>query len=92
VALGAARQDSLRYYSIVLMTDGESNEGMNADQFRSFYASLPAAARQIKVFPIIFGEASQQQLAGVAELTGGRLFDGNKTALAPLFKEIRGYQ
>jgi Ca-activated chloride channel family protein len=92
VALGAARADSLRYYSIVLMTDGQSNEGMSADQFRRFYASLPTAARQIKVFPIIFGEASQAELASVAELTGGRLFDGNKTALAPLFKEIRGYQ
>jgi Ca-activated chloride channel family protein len=88
----AASQDSLRYYSIVLMTDGENNEGMKASEFRDFYQSLPPAARRVKVFPIIFGEARQQELASIAELTGGRLFDGSKSALAPVFKEIRGYQ
>lgn len=90
--LNAAARDSLRYYSIVLMTDGENNQGMNAGQFRDFYQSLPAAARRVKVFPIVFGDAKQGELASIAELTGGRLFDGSKTALAPVFKEIRGYQ
>src|SRR5262249_18302928 len=88
----AAAHDSLRYYSIVLMTDRESNAGLTAAHFREFYQSLPPAARRVKVFPSIFGEAKQQELASIAELTGGRLFDGSKTALAPVFKEIRGYQ
>jgi Ca-activated chloride channel family protein len=86
------RQDPNRYYSIVLMTDGVSNDGMSADEFRTFYQSLPQEVRRVKVFPIIFGDASQEELKSVAELTGGRLFDGNKGALAPVFKEIRGYQ
>ena len=74
------------------MTDGENNEGMSADDFRRYYATLPPAAKRIKVFPILFGEARQQQLAGIAELTGGRMFDGTKGSLAAVFKEIRGYQ
>ena len=86
------RRDPNRYYSIVLMTDGESNQGMSAGEFKDFYRSLPPDVQRVKVFPIIFGEASQDQLTAVAELTGGRLFDGNKAALAPVFKEIRGYQ
>lgn len=92
LALDAQRADSSRYYSIVLMTDGENNEGMSADDFRRYYASLPPAARRIKVFPILFGDAKQKELASVADLTGGRWFDGTKGALAPVFKEIRGYQ
>ena len=91
-AVDAARADTSRYASIVLMTDGENNEGMSADDFRRYYATLPPAAKRIKVFPILFGEARQQQLAGIAELTGGRMFDGTKGSLAAVFKEIRGYQ
>jgi len=91
-ALDAARTDTSRYASIVLMTDGENNEGMSVDDFRRYYAALPQAAKRIKVFPILFGEARQQQLAGIADLTGGRLFDGTKGGLAAVFKEIRGYQ
>jgi len=86
------RTDPNRYYSIVLMTDGVSNQGMSADEFKEFYTALPREVQRVKVFPIIFGEASQDELKRVAELTGGRLFDGNKAALAPVFKEIRGYQ
>ena len=85
-------RDPNRYYSIVLMTDGVSNQGMTANEFKDFYTALPPDVRRVKVFPIIFGEASQDELKSVAELTGGRLFDGNKAALAPVFKEIRGYQ
>jgi Ca-activated chloride channel family protein len=91
-ALDAARADTSRYASIVLMTDGENNEGMSAEDFQRYYAGLPSAAKRIKVFPILFGEARQQQLAGIADLTGGRLFDGTKGGLAAVFKEIRGYQ
>ena len=92
VAVQSARSDSTSYYSIVLMTDGENNKGMSADEFRQFYNALPPSAKRIKVFPILFGEAKQQEIVTLAELTGGRWFDGTKGALATVFKEIRGYQ
>ncbi|MER7753945.1 extracellular solute-binding protein [Kitasatospora sp. NPDC097643] len=80
-----------RFTSIVLMTDGESNEGATDNDFRSFHAGLSPAQKAIPVFPIKFGEAAVSQLQGVAELSGGKLFDGSGS-LDGAFEEIRGYQ
>ena len=46
----------------------------------------------IPVFPILFGEGNRDELARLADLTGGRLFDSRSTPLPIVFKEIRGYQ
>lgn len=81
-----------RYYSIVLMTDGENNTGDDFNAFKQKYAALPADEQAIKVFPILFGEGSSEQLTELAALTGGRLFNGKNDPLAVVFKEIRGYQ
>lgn len=43
------------------------------------------------MFPILFGDAAKDQLQGIAELTGGKLFDGTGS-LDGAFEEIRGYQ
>jgi len=91
-ALQARRTDPSRYFSIALMTDGQNTAGESLATFRRYYQSLAPADRDIKVFPIIFGEADREQLQSIATLTGGRLFDGNTAALAVVFKEIRGYQ
>ncbi len=91
-ALIARRADPQRYFSIVLMTDGQSTTGASLGDFRRYYQSLAPADRDVKVFPIVFGEADRRELQAVASLTGGRLFDGNTAALAAVFKEIRGYQ
>jgi Ca-activated chloride channel family protein len=40
----------------------------------------------------LFGEANSDDMNAVANITGGRAFDGRKAALAQVFKEIRGYQ
>ncbi|HMD01701.1 MAG TPA: VWA domain-containing protein, partial [Candidatus Baltobacteraceae bacterium] len=90
-AARARSTEGARYYSIVLMTDGENNRGDDFDAFSRRYAALPPALH-IKVFPILFGEGSQPQLQRLADLTGGRLFDGTKEPLSTVFKEIRGYQ
>jgi Ca-activated chloride channel family protein len=92
MADSSRRADAKRYYSIVVMTDGESNRGISWQDFRDYYSSLPPDQRGIRVFPIVFGEADQSQLQAIADLTGGRLFNGNTGALAGVFKEIRGYQ
>jgi Ca-activated chloride channel family protein len=87
----ARSQDPDRFYSIVLMSDGENNNGISRNQFLQFYDSLPADAKQIKTFPILFGEANVRDMEVLAERTGGRVFDGRKS-LSQIFKKIRGYQ
>ncbi|GAC1613666.1 MAG: substrate-binding domain-containing protein [Candidatus Dormibacteraceae bacterium] len=88
----AKAADPNRFYSVVLMTDGENNAGNNASQFQSWYRGSNAAIRSIKCFAVIFGEASPQALNDVANLTGGRTFDARTASLPLVFKEIRGYQ
>ncbi len=80
-----------RFTSIVLMTDGESNEGATDGDFRKFHDALPAAEKSIPIFPIKFGEAAVGQLQGIADVSGGKLFDGGGS-LDGVFEEIRGYQ
>jgi Ca-activated chloride channel family protein len=81
-----------RYYTVVLMTDGENNRGLTPDQFKQWYKEQGASLRGIRVFPILFGEASPKDLQELADVTGGRAFDSRSKALAAVFKEIRGYQ
>ncbi|MFD8751006.1 extracellular solute-binding protein [Kitasatospora sp. NPDC059577] len=86
----AAANDD-RFTSIVLMTDGESNAGATDADFKRFHDALPAWEKSVPVFPIRFGEAAVSQLQGVADLSGGKLFDGSGS-LDGAFEEIRGYQ
>jgi len=88
----AMQADPQRYYTIVAMTDGESNEGMNLEEFKRFYASLPEDVRAAKVFTVLFGDGNADELQALAEFTGGRMFDSRKSSLASIFKGIRGYQ
>jgi Ca-activated chloride channel family protein len=81
-----------RVYSIVLMTDGENNEGLSLEQFSQWYAGLPADQRHIRIFAIQFGEARREELEALTGPSGGRVFDGSKAGLQAAFKEIRGYQ
>jgi Ca-activated chloride channel family protein len=87
----AGRKDK-RYYTVVLMTDGESNCGLDRDEFKAWYNSQGEDVRGIPVFPILFGEGDADELKQLADLTGGRLFDSRSTPLPIVFKEIRGYQ
>jgi Ca-activated chloride channel homolog len=92
LALQAQQQDPDRYYSIVLMSDGENNEGITERDFLSFYTSLPEDARRIKTFTILFGSAEEETMESIAEITGGRVFDAKSESLNLVFKKIRGYQ
>jgi Ca-activated chloride channel family protein len=77
-----------RFVSIVLLTDGESNAGLKVAEFRARYASgMPA-----RIFPILFGEGNVAEMRQIAQLSGGREFDGRQFRLGQVFKEIRGYQ
>jgi Ca-activated chloride channel family protein len=87
-----AREKERRYYTVVLMTDGENNQGLTQAQFEEWYRGQGDSVRGIPVFPILFGEGSPAELRQLADLTGGRLFDSRSNSLAAVFKEIRGYQ
>lgn len=87
-AVDELRRDPDRYVSIVLLTDGENNEGISFGRFESDSRSGPP----VRVFPILFGEGNHKEMERVAELTGGRVFDGRTASLTQVFKEIRGYQ
>jgi Ca-activated chloride channel homolog len=89
-AAKAAEPD--RFYSIVLMTDGENNNGSDANGFQRFYSSQSNALKAIPTFAIIFGEASPDALSKIATLTGGQVFDSRNVSLPSVFKVIRGYQ
>ena len=81
-----------RYYSIVLMSDGENTEDTTLRDFERFFTGLAPTTRVIKTFPVLFGNANEEEMIEVAELTGGRVFDGRSEALSLVFKQIRGYQ
>jgi len=95
-AYGLAREelarDPDRVVTVVLLTDGENNQGLSYDDFRMQLESGSGDAHSVRTFPILFGEASSSELDEIANLTGGRSFDGRHTSLVTVFKEIRGYQ
>jgi Ca-activated chloride channel family protein len=84
--------DPDRFTSIVLMTDGENQNGTSPATFESTYRALPEGGRQIPVFTVLFGEGNQDEMNKVATLTGGQVFDARNTPLAKVFQEVRGYQ
>jgi Ca-activated chloride channel family protein len=79
-------------YSVVLFTDGESNEGLDLAGFKQTYRQLSSAARDIPVFAILYGEGNVKELEEVAQLTRGKTFDARKVRLPTVFREIRAYQ
>jgi Ca-activated chloride channel family protein len=91
-AASAKAAEPDRFYSVVLMTDGENNAGIDDNGFKSFYNSQPQSIKSIPTFAIIFGEANPKALGSIATLTGGQVFDSRNVSLPNVFKVIRGYQ
>jgi Ca-activated chloride channel family protein len=91
-AVQRRKMDASRFYSVVLLSDGESNHGLSSSEFAAWHRTLPEAEQGIPIYAIQFGEARADQLEALASLTGGRVFNATRTPLAQVFKEIRGYQ
>jgi Ca-activated chloride channel homolog len=85
-------ESSPRYYTVVLMTDGENTNGMDLREFMAWYRQQDETLRSIRVFPIVFGDADAGEMGQLATATGGKAFDAKAKSLAQVFKEIRGYQ
>lgn len=92
LAAERASSKELRYYTVVVMTDGENNSETSFSSFQRWYGQQDENIRSVKVFPILFGEGSPTELQALAEMTGGRVFDSRSKPLPVVFKEIRGYQ
>jgi Ca-activated chloride channel family protein len=86
-------KDPDRLVTVVLLTDGENTRGLSYEDFKEqFEGSQANAVATVRTFPILFGEASSEELDEIARLTGGRSFDATHARLSSIFKEIRGYQ
>jgi Ca-activated chloride channel family protein len=70
--------------AVVLMTDGENNTGIDADEF------LRRKSADARTYAIRFGEADPAELDRVARATGGRVVDATDTSLTEALGEIRG--
>lgn len=78
--------DTSRYFpAIILMTDGQSNEGLFED-VRQKYIDVE---KDIPVFGITFGAASKDQIQQMTALTGGRIYDGTSD-LVRAFRNAKG--
>ena len=73
--------------AIILMTDGESNEGRTYTHLRNAWNTYTV---DVPVFSIIFGTAVESQLERISSLTRGRVFDG-RDDLAKTFRKAKGY-
>ena len=72
--------------SIIVMTDGEGNIGHLDDVIDVYEESK----REIPIYSITFGSASESQLISLATLSNGKVFDG-RTDLIKAFKTVREY-
>jgi Ca-activated chloride channel family protein len=81
-------QDSNRYIpAVILMTDGQSNTGKT---FADLQTAWSASGRDIPVFAILFGDASETQLREITNLTRGNIFDG-RVDMVSAFRKAKGY-
>ena len=82
-----SEEDTNNYnVSVVLMTDGMSNMGSYATLSRKYRE----IGKDIPIYSIMFGDAYEQDLTQIADLTNAKVFDG-RLDLLRAFKEVRGY-
>ena len=82
------QKDDMEKYnlSVILMTDGMNNYGTYSE-LKNYYDYY---GRNIPIYSIMFGEASESELESIASLTNAKVFNG-KQNLVEAFKEVRGY-
>jgi Ca-activated chloride channel family protein len=82
-ALDAMAAADLQGYApaIILMTDGQSNQGDFDDLDRRLGWESPGV---IPIYGILFGDASEEQLNQIAEATSGRVFDGQSDLIGAM--------
>lgn len=88
-ALSYLEQYDLSAYTpaVILMTDGESNGSHSMEDLKSAYQD---GGYDVPIFSILFGEAYEEGLQEIADLTNGRVFDGRED-LVGAFRSVKGY-
>ena len=82
-----SKEDTNKYnLSIVLMTDGQGNSG----SFNDYKYVYEKFNKELPIYAIMFGSATEYQLREITDLAGGKVFDGRSNLLGA-FKEVRGY-
>ncbi|MBF0113106.1 MAG: VWA domain-containing protein [Desulfamplus sp.] len=79
--------------SIILMTDGMSNDGKLSD-VKEYFEKIRKANSDFTlppIFGVTFGSADDRQLKELAEFSTARVFDGRKDGLIKAFREAKGY-
>ena len=72
--------------TIILMTDGQSNEG-SYEQLRRYYIDNKF---DVPIYSITFGNSSERELKSLADLSNAKVFNG-KDGLLKAFSEVRSY-
>ena len=72
--------------AIIIMSDGMSATGAQKD----FVEKYNSCGLDIPVFSIMFGDADDEQLLELAELTNASVFDGRSDLIAA-FRSVKGY-
>ncbi len=72
--------------SVILMTDGEDNEGQES----TLNTHLNNSENDIPIFVITFGGAREDQVQPFVDRTTGRIFDG-RSDLIGAFRSAKGY-
>ncbi|MEL6406140.1 MAG: substrate-binding domain-containing protein [Chloroflexota bacterium] len=80
------REDRDCLPSVIVMTDGADREGLYGD----FERYISRTENDIPVFAITFGNADEEELIPMTDLTFGRLFDGTED-LIEAFRSAKGY-
>jgi Ca-activated chloride channel family protein len=83
-----------RLYGIILLSDGEDTVGSITEN-QMFATCLPANAEAdgVKIFPIAFGDAADQDvLQRMAQVTGGRMFTADPESVSKIYLSISAEQ
>ncbi len=83
-----------RLYGIILLSDGEDTVGSITEN-QMFATCLPANAEAdgVKIFPIAFGDAADQDvLLRMAQVTGGRMFSADPDSISNIYLSISAEQ
>lgn len=76
-------------YTVIAMTDGQSNRGMSQREFEAYYKTNNFA---VPVFGILFGDADDSQMKTFVTTTNGEICDGRSggEALLLCFRKAKG--
>lgn len=82
-------KDGLNKYNpaIVVLTDGKPNGAKDFDDLKMAYQDL---AYDVPIFGILFGDAREEDMEKIADLSHARIFDG-RSDMIRAFQNVKGY-